>query len=106
MHNLVSTISICKADPSQIDETKLKTIKVIYCLLIGDPDSLLKLKVMNILSPHIGTILCNSLTVKYFLLSKYWPVFVTTIENTSLHFFALLATLICSIKDNCCQKVQ
>jgi hypothetical protein len=37
-------------------------------------------------------------------MSKYWPVFVTTIENTVIHFITLLMTIICCIKDNCCLK--
>ena len=102
---MVSTKAKIK-QPRTEQETISKKAWNIFCtFVIGDRDCTRIIKILNILSPHIGTILCNGLTIKYFLLSKYWPVFVTVVENTCIHFLASVLTLLCLIKDDCCKKV-
>ena len=67
-----------RTDVSHIDQTSM----------------LNKISIMNILSPHLSTLICNTLTLKYFIVSEYRPTFVTVIENSCIHFIAIIISAI------------
>ncbi|TNV82939.1 hypothetical protein FGO68_gene8714 [Halteria grandinella] len=50
--------------------------------------------IANLICPHLTTLITNSVTIKYFIESKYTPASIAIIENSILHGLCILMSMI------------